>query len=195
MAHPSGLPLGRGCVKGTVLLSRVALVQARAGQAGLQRVLARLPAVDRELLTGIVLAVGWYPFEVNERLDAAIARELGGEVIYRELGGQSARDSLGATLKNFARSRDAHGLLKHVAQLHRLYKDTGYMTYEWVDKTSAVLRTFECRSFSAADCLTNLGWHEKAIELCGGRNPRAVETMCRVQGSRVCEYRCDWGSS
>jgi predicted hydrocarbon binding protein len=192
MARASEIPPGRGCVKGTILLSRVALVRGRGGEAAVKAVLARMPTADQELLRGIVLPVGWYPFEVNERLDAAIAKEFGGDAIYRSLGAQSAIDALGTTHKNFVRQRDAHGLLKHVAQLHRLYKDSGYMTYEWVDRSTAVIRTYDCKSFSAADCLTNLGWHEKAVELCGGRNVRATETRCRANGEKLCEYHCAW---
>jgi hypothetical protein len=122
MHSPTSAPRGRGSVKGTVLLSRIALVRTRGGEPSVQSVLARLPPQDRELLSGIVLSSGWYPFEANERVDAAIAREFGGDAVYRALGAQSANDALSSTHKNFVRQRDAHGLLKHVAQLHRLYK-------------------------------------------------------------------------
>jgi hypothetical protein len=185
--------LGRGCVRGAVFISRMAFVRGRGGEFALKSVLARLPATDRELHTAAgVLAGAWYPFEVNERLDGSIASEFGGNAIYRVLGAQSATDALGSTHRRFVSDRDAHGLLKQVAELHGLYKDSGYMTYDWVDKTTAIVRTFDCKSFSAADCLTNLGWHAKAIELCGGRNVQAAETRCRARGDRLCEYRCAW---
>jgi hypothetical protein len=185
----------RGRVKGTILLARLAFVRTRGGELAVHAVLARLPEEDREQLSGITLAMSWYPFELNVRLDAAIARELGGEGVYRALGGESAKHALSSTFRNFARGRDPHGLLKHVAQIHRMYKDTGYMTYEWADKNVAVLRTFDCKSFSAPDCLTNLGWHEQAVELCGGRGARANETRCRARGEPLCEYRVQWQPS
>jgi hypothetical protein len=185
----------RGRIRGGVLLSRLAFVRQRSGEGGLRAILAALSEEDRALLSSLVVAIGWYPFETNERLDAEIARHFGGNAIYRTLGAQSAIDALSTTHKNFVRSRDPHGLLKHIAQLHRLYKDTGYMTYEWLDATSAALRTFDCASYSASDCLTNLGWHEQAIELCGGRNVHAVETRCRSRGDPMCEYTCRWDAS
>jgi predicted hydrocarbon binding protein len=184
-----------GRVKGTILLARLAFVQGRGGDLAVQRVLAQLPDTDREQLSGITLAMGWYPFELNERLDTAIARELGGESVYRSLGADSAERALASTLRNFARGRDPHGLLKHVAQIHRMYKDTGYMTYEWAEKSVAVLRTFDCKSFSTADCLTNLGWFEHAVELCGGRSARATESNCRARGDKLCECRVQWQPS
>lgn len=185
--------MSRGRVKGSVLLSRVALVRARGGEEAVHAIVAALPPSDRDVLTGIVLPIGWYDFEINERLDAEIARHFGlGGRIYHELGAASALDALASTHRNFVRDCDPHGLLERVAQLHHLYKDTGTMTYERVDDTTAVLRTIDCDSFSTADCLTNLGWHEKAIELCGGRRPRAMETRCRARGDLVCEYVCKW---
>lgn len=175
-----------------MFISRLAFVREQAGEAGLRGVLSALPDADRALLSDIVLAIGWYPFETQERLDTAIAEQLGGAVIYRALGAHSATSALTTTHKNFVRERDPHALLKHIAQLHRLYKDTGQMTYDRMDDTTAVLRAFECDSFSISDCLTNLGWHERAIELCGGRNVRTVETRCRTKGDYMCEYTCRW---
>lgn len=183
---------GRGQIRGGVLLSRLAFVREQAGDAGVRAILSSLPEADRVVLEDIVLAIAWYPFETQERLDAAIAEQLGGVTVYRALGAHSASLALTTTHKNFLRGNDPHALLKHIAQLHRLYKDTGQMTYDRVDDLTAVLRTFECDSFSVSDCLTNLGWHERAIELCGGQHVRTVETRCRTKGDYMCEYTCRW---
>jgi len=89
-------------VKGSVLKSRLAFVEERAGAAGLERVLARLEPEDRDVLGGVLLAAGWYPFETGARLDAAIADELGGgERVYRALGARSAQDKLSASHKAY----------------------------------------------------------------------------------------------
>lgn len=183
----------RGSVKGVVLQSRLALLRARGGDALVRGVLARLEPDVRQVLTGIVLPVAWYSFDINVQLDRAIALELGGgEMTYRQLGAQSAIDSLGAAHRNLVRTNDPHGLLKHAAQIHNLYYDTGYRTYEWVEAGKAILRTFDCASYSREDCQTNLGWHEKAIELCGGTSVRVREPRCRARGDACCEYVCEW---
>ncbi len=182
-----------GEIKGTILLSRLALVRRRVGDPGLKRVLDRLPASDFRLLTGVVMPVGWYPFAVNDRLDRAIADELGGgPSLFRMLGAESADDNLAETHRIYIKSHDPHGLLKHTAQIYGLYYRTGYRTYEWVSPTRAVLRTFESRSFSAPDCLTVIGWHERAIEMCGGAGARVEERQCRARDGKVCEYFCEW---
>jgi hypothetical protein len=135
----------------------------------------------------------WYPFELNCALDRAIAETFdGGMTIYRHMGEQSAVDSLSATHKNLIRARDPHGLLKHSAQIHNLYYDTGYRTYEWLAPSKAILRTFDCQSFSVEDCKTNMGWHEKAIALCGGAGAKVTDSKCRGRRDKCCEYVCEW---
>jgi hypothetical protein len=64
-------------IKGSVLRSRLAMVDEMAPDGGRGRVLARLEPQDREAL-GALLASSWYPFELGRHLDAAIVEELGG---------------------------------------------------------------------------------------------------------------------
>jgi uncharacterized protein (TIGR02265 family) len=182
----------RGSIKGAVLRSRLAFVRERDGAAGLDAVLERLTGEDRQALAN-VLAASWYPFEVNERLDQAIAAATGmGEAIFRLLGETSASDNLGAMHRAFVTRSDPQGLLQNAATIHPAYYDTGHRTYERLGDKRAVLRTFECLSFSRADCLTNMGWHEKAIEICGGIRPRVTDPRCRARGDDFCEYLCEW---
>jgi hypothetical protein len=55
-----------------------------------------------------------------------------------------------------------------------------------------MLVTHDAPPATPGDCLTVVAWHERAIELSGGRNARVVETKCRSRGDSVCEYRCSW---
>ena len=182
----------RGSIKGVVLKSRLGFVRDAKGEEGLQRVLTALPAADRALLESL-LPSSWYAFEVNERLDQAIAKEMGrGNAIFTVLGERSAADNLRASHRSFVDTQDPHGLLRHAASIHEAYYDTGHRTYEKTGEKSAVLRTHDCASFSRPECLTNMGWHRKAIEICGGRNPRVTDPECRARGDAVCTYVCEW---
>jgi hypothetical protein len=166
---------GRGNVKGSVLQSRIGFVRRHRGEECVARVLERLPESDRAALGGLILPFAWYPFETNEQLDRAIAEEMGrGESIFRELGAASADDNLTSA-----------------SQLHYI-RDTGRRDYERVSDTRAVLRTHDSLSFSVADCATVVGWHVRAIEMCGGRNVHIIEAQCRALGGASCEYVCDW---
>ncbi|HSN67629.1 MAG TPA: TIGR02265 family protein [Thermoanaerobaculia bacterium] len=182
----------KGKVKGGALQSRLQFVRDHRGDEGVTKVLQRLSEEDRtacqQILTG-----GWYPFDLNERLDEAIAGELGmGENTFLLIGEKSAAHNLGNAHRIFITDRDPHGLLRRAAQIYQAYYDTGHRTYEKLGEKKAVLRTHESRTYSKHDCLTVVGWHRKAIEMCGGVGPRITETKCRARGADVCEYVCEW---
>jgi len=197
-SHPSDRakrPHGdRGSVKGSVLESRLAYVRDTRGEAAITRVLGRLPEDDRVILGGMVLPFVWYPFATNARLDRAIADEFAiGDRIFLLLGEASARHNLGSqSQKSYIREKNPHALLKQTSAIYQVYYDTGHRTYERVDDRHAVLRTHDSQSFSVDDCLTVVGWHQTAIERCGGRNVSVKEVQCRARGATICEYVCEW---
>jgi uncharacterized protein (TIGR02265 family) len=179
-------------VKGGALLSRLAFVREHKGEEGVNRVLERLPAEDRaacaQILTG-----GWYPFDLNERLNTAVAAEMGmGEKVFLLMGEKSAQQNLGGPHRAMVSEGDPHGLLKRAPQIYQMYYDVGRRTYERAGDKKAILRTYEAETFDVHDCLTVVGWHRKAVEMCGGANPRVVETRCRAKGAEYCEYVCEW---
>ena len=185
---------GRGNVKGSVLQSRLEFVLHHRGAEGVQRVLDRLPGDDRAVFSGLVMPFAWYPFEANDHLDHAIALEMGrGDAVFRELGAASADDNLtSASQLHYMREHNPHALLKQASGIFTVYYDTGRREYERLADTRAALRTLDSLSFSTSDCLTVIGWHERAIEMCGGRNVRITEPHCRALGAALCEYLCEW---
>lgn len=179
-------------VKGGALLSRLAFVKDGRGEEGVQRVLARLPEADRAACNPI-LTGSWYPFELNQRLDEAIAAEMGiGEKVFIVMGEKSATHNLGGAHRAMLSPGDPHGLLRRTPQIYSMYYDTGRRTYEGAGDRKAILRTYDAPTFSRHDCLTVVGWHQKAIEMCGGKSPKVTETKCRAAGADYCEYVCEW---
>ena len=181
-----------GRVKGGALVSRLEFVKERSGEKAVAGVLARLSEDDRKacahLLTG-----SWYPFELNQRLDEAIAEQMGiGERVFLLMGEKSAAHNLGSAHRVFVSEHDPHGLLRRTAQIYQTYYDTGRREYEKAGEKKAILRTYDSEAYSAHDCLTVVGWHRKAIEMCGGQNVRVIEKQCRAKGAAVCEYVCEW---
>ncbi len=177
-----------------MLESRIEFVHRQLGEQGAARVLARLPDADRSLLAHAVMPFAWYPFELHERLDQAIADEMGrGDAVFLELGAASADDNLRtASQLQYIRDHNPQAMLKQASVIYRVYYDTGRREYERLADTRAVLRTFDSESYSVADCATVVGWHVRAIEMCGGRNVRVTETICRALGGDHCEYLCEW---
>ena len=182
-----------GSIKGGVLKSRLAFLEEHGGAAAVEHVLAKLSKEDRALLSGAIVARDWYSFETGSRLDEAIEGELGGgDALFREMGAQSARDNLSFAQRAFVRERDPHSLLKGAASIYRLYYDTGRRTFERQGPRKIVLVTHDSQTFSRADCLTVVGWHEQVITMCGGKHTRVTEVKCRALGDDVCEYVCEW---
>jgi uncharacterized protein (TIGR02265 family) len=180
-------------VKGSVLKTRLAFVEEHFGEDGLQRVLDSLSQDDQRDLSRM-LASAWLPFDVGKRLDDAIVRELGGgrPAFFERLGEASAEKNLTGVHKPFLTPGDPHAFLARAPQIYGVYYQTGRREYERTGEKEGVLTTFEAETFSAPDCLTVIGWHKKALEMCGARNVRIVEEECRARGGAVCRYRVSW---
>jgi uncharacterized protein (TIGR02265 family) len=182
-------------IKGSVLRTRLALVQELAPADGLKRVLGRLDAKDRDVLSA-PLASAWYPFELGKRLDEAIVEELGaGKTdFFEKLGEASASKNLGTggVHRGFLVPGDAHAFLAKAPLIYSYYYNEGRRDYEKTGEKEAVLTTRDAETFSAADCLTVIGWHRRALEMCGAQAPRVVEEECRAKGGAVCRYRLSW---
>jgi uncharacterized protein (TIGR02265 family) len=182
-------------IKGTVLISRLNMVRQNGGQARLEEVLRRLPPADQALLRKMILPINWYPLEINLRLDAAIAEVLSPEDqtrAFMEMGRASADENLKGAQHVFVRQGDPHFLLSQAPQIYRFYYAVGSRTYEKAGPKSAVLRTYGAESVTETDCLTIVGWHQRAIELSGGRSVRVTHTKCVAKGASHCEYMCQW---
>jgi uncharacterized protein (TIGR02265 family) len=182
-------------VGGNTILARRKFVVDRGGEELWERVLRHLPAADATQLRRTILVTGTWPLELNLRLDDAIARELfpgEPERAFREMGRASADVNLKGSQKAFLRDGDPHHLLSFAESIYAYYYGEGRRTYEKTGPNSAKLVTYDAPPATPGDCLTVVAWHERAIELSGGRNARVQETRCRSRGDRVCEYHCTW---
>lgn len=180
-------------VKGSVLKSRLAFVEEHAGKEGLARVLAALGGEDQQQLKSL-LTMQWYPFELGQRLDDAIVREVGGgrREFFERLGAASADKNLATVHRSFVAAGDPHGFLEKAPQIYALYYGTGRRAYARTGDREGVLTTSDAETFSTPDCLTVIGWYRRALELCGATKVRIVEEECRARGGAVCRYRVAW---
>lgn len=180
-------------IKGSVVKSRLAFVEEQSGKEGVQRVLAALPEADRKVLAS-VLTVKWYPLDLGTRLDDAIVRVLGGgkPEYFERLGAASAEKNLTTVHKAFVTPGDPHAFLSRTPAIYSMYYEKGRREYQKTGGKSAVLTTHDAEVFSTPDCLTIIGWHRRALEMCGATGVRVVEDECRATGGAVCRYRLTW---
>jgi hypothetical protein len=180
-------------IKGAVLKSRLAFVERHSGKEGVQRVLDSLPAADQRTLC-MLFTSNWYPFELGEALDQAIVQVIGGgdNEFFERLGEASAEGNLSGIHSGYLTKGDAHAFLAKAPSIYSLYYESGRREYQLTGATEGVLTTFDATNFSAPDCLTVIGWHRKALEMCGVPGPSIVEEECRAKGGAVCRYRVSW---
>ncbi len=182
-------------VKGSVLRARLSFVEELRPGDGLKRVLARLSAADRDALASLLVS-SWYSFDLGKRLDEAIVGELGDgrPDFFEKLGAASAEQNLGASgvHRRFLVPGDPQAFLAKTPLIYSYYYDQGRREYSRTGEREALLTTHEAGTFSAADCLTVVGWYRRALEMCGAERPRVVEEQCRSRGDGVCRYRLSW---
>jgi uncharacterized protein (TIGR02265 family) len=182
-------------IKGSILRTRLALVEELAPGDGLKRVLARLTSQEKDVLSSL-LASAWYPFEIGQHLDDAIVQELGGgrAGFFETLGEASAEKNLGTggVHRGFLVPGDPQAFLAKAPLIYSYYYSEGRRDYEKAAEKEAVLTTRDAETFSAPDCLTVVGWYRRALEMCGAQAPRVVEEECRAKGGAVCRYRLSW---
>jgi uncharacterized protein (TIGR02265 family) len=186
----------KGKVKGALLLARMHYLREQ-GAGSAERVLRHLTAADKALVTGALLPGNWYPADVLLRLEMTTAAVLANgdrARMFLDMGRVSAEANLGPKGSQRAHMRQGapQFLLQRVPELYASNHSTGSRTYETAGPFSAVIRTFGQEAADAEDCLTAVGWLERAIELSGGRAARVVETRCQARGAECCEYRCEW---
>jgi hypothetical protein len=140
------------------------------------------------------MATGWYSFALGKRLDDAIVKKLGGgrAEFFERIGEASAAKNLEGVHKGFLAPGDPHAFLERTPLIYSFYYDQGHRDYERIGEREAVLTTHDAETFSAADCMTVVGWYRKALEMCGCVAADVVEEECRARGNSVCRYRLTW---
>lgn len=182
-------------VKGNILAARAKYVRERQGEAGWRRVLERLPPEDRKVLAGAVLPMSWYAMELCLRLDDAVAAELSPtdpQKAFVDMGRASADVNLAGAEKVFIRVGDPQYLLKMAPQIYGFYYQVGRRTYEKLGPNEGAIRTFEAESVTFTDCLTVMGWHQRALELSGATEVKYEHPVCRARGGDHCAYTFRW---
>jgi uncharacterized protein (TIGR02265 family) len=181
-------------VKGAVILARRAFVREEFGEDAWQRLLETLPEEDRELLDGFILTASWYPFDLNERIDAAIVEQLGGgdTIIFESIGSWSAKKNLAGPHKTFLTPGSPLRFMEMSDRIYDFYYDTGQRKFEATGESSGVMTTSGAETFSQTDCLTVIGWYKKALKMCGASTVDIEEETCRARGDECCSYRLSW---
>lgn len=181
-------------ISGVVLLSRKAFVKEHFGEGAWNLVMSTLSEEQQRFFKGLLIHSGWYPFEYIDLLDQAIVAVLGkgNPMIFEEIGAKSALENLSGVHKTFITPGNPQAFLAQTGMIYKFYYNTGTRRYESTGPTSGVLITEGAEIFSATDCLTVIGWYKQALQLCGAKQVRIVETSCKAKGGPHCRYVVSW---
>jgi len=182
-------------IKGTLLLSRMKFLRSR-GEVAVEAVFGAVADAERKQLRGLLLPSSWYPLQVLRSLEAAIVATLhyaSRDELFLDMGRATATANLtgAGSQRAYVRENDPQFLLRHSPHVYASAHTSGTRSYERTGEHSAVLRTTRPDA-QREDCLTTVGWLERAIEIAGGRDVQVLETSCSALGAPCCEYRCEW---
>jgi hypothetical protein len=179
-------------VKGGLIRARFLFVVLNHGPEVWAGITANLPEEDRSALKDIIID-NWYPLDLLDRVDRAIAEELDGapEEIFEALGEFSATSSLSGPYSSLL-NPDIHSFLKQSAMIHNAYQDFGSPSYESLSDTSGLLTIKYETAPPASFCTSGTAYFRHAIELCGARAARITHTRCSGRGDSVCEFYITW---
>lgn len=179
-------------VKGLTLKSRIRFVEKTYGKDALKELARHLrPETAALVLDPMKLrATAWYDLEVQSDIDVNICKHLaaGDESVFRRMGAFSAEFQGGATKE----VRDPIKMFQLIAAVFDRYFSPGHVEIIKTGDKEAHLRLFEFRSVKE-NCMSNLGFLEKNLEL-NGFTPLVVEeTQCSENPkNKYCEYHIVW---
>jgi len=179
--------------KGTVFESTRMFTVQTFGPEAVERVLAELPADERNMLQD-VHTISWYPVEPVLHFMRALDRVYGtGDFKLCEQAGHfSAGWSMNTVLKVFLRFRSPVWLVDKATSVWSRYHDTG----RWRVETTGPERMIgELRDFAVRDpafCARLRGWLQGAIELTGGGSVNITELRCACRKDDHCAFSLEW---
>jgi len=195
---PRAATATRGHAKGTLLINLKAYVERQNGIVGWRDLIERVSAVDRTVLDGMLLAGGWYPVGVwNRVVDAFLTRapNPGAEMV--ALARFTADRDLNSLYKALLRMGSPAFVLQRTDSLWRRYFDAGELVPRQTSPREFVLTLEAPADLEQAAgpwvCREGVcGWLAQALELTGAKQPDVQHLRCRFQGAPRCEYHARW---
>ncbi len=184
-------------VNGWVLRSRLEFARAHGGDERLQRVLEALDEKERSIWTSVDINA-WYDVRQIEPFERELARQLGldEETAYIRMGEVSAERAFHPERGHYRRflGQPPEVFLKLAAKWQNEYYNTGLTEYYPTGVTACMIRTRYIPYTTRSNCLSNLGFFRRSIEILGGQKVKAEERRCVAHGDEWCEFHFSWQS-
>lgn len=188
-----------GMAKGLLFNYLREYVIANEGDARWSALVAELEPKDRDVASGIILASGWYPIRVwNRIIDKQMNHARDPSAAMTQFCTYLGDRELNTLLKMMLKLGWPEFLLKRTGFLWSRYFDVGTFTADeleprrWrlrldnapADETVSVAR-FSCAHGPAP-------WLERGLHLSGTKTARVEHVTCRWDGAPACEFVATW---
>jgi hypothetical protein len=180
--------------KGFTLHSALAFVERRHGAAGRQQLLDALDEESRRVLSGTVLASGWYPFRVQVATYEAIDRVWGrGDLaLCWDVGRFTAEHEASTVHKLFLKLARIDIWLRAAGAIWGRYYSAGSLELGDFVEGSGELNVVGFHPISKAFCHDLGGWFWRTAEMSGLRGVTVEHRSCVLDGSDACRYSARW---
>jgi hypothetical protein len=177
-----------------MFLSTFAFMEHRFGGHAKEAVLKRLGDADRELLSGILLPIAWYPLAPFGRLLRAMDGELGrGDfLLVTERGEWTATRDLHTLRRAFLKLVTIPWIITKGASLWPQFHDTGRWEVRQMGSEHAVAELWDLGVVDEAICASIKGWVQGLAKLAGPRRVEVRHANCRAKGDQACVYEVRW---
>jgi hypothetical protein len=183
-------------IKGTMFLHARAFTVEKAGEAAWTELVAALPAADRRVLDGLVLATGWYPIGIWNRMLARY-RTIHGAHFVDELARYVSDRDMNLLFTLLLRMGSPEFVLKRAGSLWSRYFSAGKLeaTPVATQRWRITLRAPTGADDGPGELVCGHGvpmWTLQALRLTGAKKARVVEVECRFRSAERCEYDVTW---
>jgi predicted hydrocarbon binding protein len=177
-----------------MFLSTFAFMEHRFGAEAKQAVMRRLTDADRELLSGIILPITWYPLAPFGRLLRAMDGELGrGDfTLVTERGEWTATRDLHTLRRAVLKFVTIPWVISKGASLWPQFHDTGRWEVRQMDADHAIAELHDLGVVDEAICASIRGWILGLSRLSGEKKVEVGHTTCRAKGDSACVYEVRW---
>lgn len=185
---------GSALIKGTAVMGGTDFIRKKYGDEAHRRIVDALPQPAREVLSGAVLAGGWYPTQVVVEYMAEAERQLGTAdlALSREMGTYTAFEALSTVFRLILKLTSPLGVVKRAAGMWSHYHNSGRIEIVERDRSTVMLMLYEFAVPSALLCSRWCGYFQRLAEATGARSASVRHDRCRAHGAPVCEFEISW---
>lgn len=179
--------------KGTILRSLLAFVERDLTPKQRDEAFTSLPANDRELFSGKILASDKVSEFALNRLTAAAATARGESIdsFGRRAGRAELADAVGV-YRFLTVLLTPKALLHKASALWSTVHSHGRLLVENETQNSATVRLIDFPS-EEAHCARLTGWFEGAGDMTGVKRTAVIHDICITRGGSECRWQLSWG--